>query len=237
MAGEAILIVDDTAVHLKLTRILLASEGYQVFTAASAEEALDVLKQHRLQLVLTDLHLPGMDGLELARRIKTDEHTRDIFVVALSGFSCPEEEEEALRAGCDACLSKPIDTRAFGRQVGEFLERRGVPARPANSSAADALSDSALLPLRRRFLDESTAQARQWILDLDGELDAERAARAVHQWIGAAGLLGYPDIGEMARGLEVAFRARPMDTGEIREALDEVLRAFAARQAERKPET
>src|SRR5437868_12234455 len=78
MAGEPILIVDDTPVNLKLTRILLMNEGYKVLTAASAEEALELLRSHHPQLILADIQLPGMDGLEMTRRIKQDEKTRDI---------------------------------------------------------------------------------------------------------------------------------------------------------------
>ena len=84
MAGEPILIVDDTPVNLKLTRILLVNEGYKVMTAASAEEALELLRSYHPQLILADIQLPGIDGLELTRRIKKNEETRDITVVALT---------------------------------------------------------------------------------------------------------------------------------------------------------
>lgn len=236
MAGEPILIVDDTPVNLKLTRALLANQGYQVQTAASAEEAIEILDAHHPLLVLTDLQLPGMSGLELTRRIKSDDRFGDTIVVALSAFAGPREEEEARRAGCDGCLAKPIDTRTFAWQVREFLERRSSGSRSSSAMPPDALSESTLLPLRGRFLEESASQALQWVTQLEGELAAETAAQSVHQWIGAAGLLGYPEISEMARELETAFRARPVDAGELREALEELLEALAARLAERKPE-
>ena len=75
MAGERILIVDDNAVNLKLTRILLVNEGYTVRTAGSAEEALEILETYPARLILADIQLPGMDGLEMTRRIKRDSRT------------------------------------------------------------------------------------------------------------------------------------------------------------------
>ena len=78
MAGEPILIVDDTPVNLKLTRILLVNEGYKVLTAASAEEALELLRSYHPRLILADIQLPGIDGLEMTRRIKKDRDARAI---------------------------------------------------------------------------------------------------------------------------------------------------------------
>jgi two-component system cell cycle response regulator DivK len=90
MAREPILIVDDTPVDLKLTRILLANEGYRVRTASSAEEALELLRSYHPDLILADIRLPGMDGLEMTRRIKHDANTRDITVLAFTAFAANE---------------------------------------------------------------------------------------------------------------------------------------------------
>jgi CheY-like chemotaxis protein len=121
MPGESILIVDDTLVTLKLTRIFLASQGYHILTASSAEEALEVLRDHHPHLVLTDIQLPGIDGLELTRRIKSSGATRAIPVVALAAFADAGEEQDALKAGCDACISRPVEPRALGLRVRQFL--------------------------------------------------------------------------------------------------------------------
>src|SRR5262249_60650954 len=98
MAGEPILVVDDTPVNLKLTRILLINEGYRVLTAASAEEALELLRSYHPDLILADIQLPGIDGLELTRRIKRDEQMRDIAVVALTAFAMAGDEQKAIEA-------------------------------------------------------------------------------------------------------------------------------------------
>ena len=76
--------MDNTPVGLRLTRLLLAREGYDVRTAESAEEALSALDQFRPKLILTDVQLPGIDGLEMTRRIKANPRTKDITIVALS---------------------------------------------------------------------------------------------------------------------------------------------------------
>ena len=124
MAGESVLIVDDTPVNLKLTRILLVNEGYKVLTAPSAEDALELLRSCHPDLVLADIQLPGMDGLELTRRIKGAESTRDITVVALTAFAMKGDEQKAIDAGCDGYITKPIDTRSLGDRIRGYLDRR-----------------------------------------------------------------------------------------------------------------
>ena len=123
MAAEPILIVDDNPQNLKLTRVLLVSEGYAVRTAADAEEALSVLESFEPRLILMDLQLPGMDGLELTRRLKADPAHRDITIIALTAYAMKGDDEKALAAGCDDYVSKPIDTEALPKLVAEHLAR------------------------------------------------------------------------------------------------------------------
>ena len=121
MAGEPILIVDDNATNLKLARVLLESEGYSVRTSESAEEAMAELQQTRPRIILMDLQLPGMDGLELTRRLKADPQTREIVIVALTAYSMKGDEERARLAGCDGYVSKPIDTRTLPGVIAAYL--------------------------------------------------------------------------------------------------------------------
>ena len=125
MAGEAILIVDDNATNLKLVRVLLAHEGYVVRTAEDATEMAAVLEGFRPQLILMDIQLPGLDGLELSRRLKADPTTREIIIVALTAYAMKGDEERALAAGCDGYLAKPIDTRALPGVVATYLQHAG----------------------------------------------------------------------------------------------------------------
>ena len=124
MASEQILIIDDTPVNLKLTRILLTNEGYTVRTAVDAEEAIAILETFHPDLMLVDIQLPGMDGLELARRVKADPRTRDIVVVALTAFAMKGDRERAMEEGCDGYITKPIDTRTLPLRLREYLAKR-----------------------------------------------------------------------------------------------------------------
>ncbi len=235
MAGEPILIVDDTPVNLKLTRILLVNEGYKVMTAASAEEALELLRSYHPQLILADIQLPGIDGLELTRRIKANGDTRDITVVALTAFAMKGDEQKAVDAGCDGYITKPIDTRSLGARIREHLNRRAEAQGHAVASA-DALAvppgDAASLPaaemlaLRRRFLTEGQEAARQMLLDLDGQFNALEAAKKVHNWIGTGGLLGYSAISRLAREVEGVLIQKPLENDQLRDSLTNLALAF-----------
>ncbi len=122
MPGDSILIVDDNLANLKLVRVLLQVEGYEVRTASDAEEALAVLKEFHPRLILMDIQLPGVDGLELTRQLKADPKTQNILVVALTAYAMRGDEQRVLEAGCDGYLSKPIDTRALPGVVAGYLD-------------------------------------------------------------------------------------------------------------------
>ena len=121
MAGEQILIIDDNPVNLKLVRVLLKGEGYDVRTAIDAEEALTAVETFRPHLILMDLQLPGMDGLELTRRFKADPATGQAIIVAVTAYAMKGDEEKALAAGCDGYISKPIDTRTLPEVIAKYL--------------------------------------------------------------------------------------------------------------------
>lgn len=121
--ADHILIVDDNVQNLKLARVILEREGYQVQTASDAEDALRVLESYTPQLILMDLQLPGMDGLELTRQLKADPARMHILVLALTAYAMKGDEQKALNAGCDAYMSKPIDTDALPRVVAGLLAR------------------------------------------------------------------------------------------------------------------
>lgn len=234
MAAEAILIVDDTPVNLKLTRILLTNEGYEVTTAASAEEALELLKSSHPSLVLADIQLPGMDGLELTRQIKQNPATKDILVVALTAYAMKGDEQRAMDAGCDGYITKPIDTRTLGMRLREYLDRRrqaqakvAAPPPEPGSSASSAFQETDMAALRQTFLAEGLERSRALLTEIDGQFNAVEAAKPVHQWAGTSGLLGYSAIGRMAREVETLLRERPIDQSLLREKMANLVAAFA----------
>jgi two-component system, cell cycle response regulator DivK len=121
MPGESILIVDDNPTNLKLARVLLAAEGYDVRTAEDAAQALAALAEVRPRLILMDIQLPGMDGLELTRRLKADPATRGIIILALTAYAMKGDDDRATAAGCDGYVAKPIDTRTLPGVVAEYV--------------------------------------------------------------------------------------------------------------------
>jgi len=123
MAGERILIVDDNPTNLKLVAYLVKASGYEVSTAIDAEAALLQIREHAPRLILMDLQLPGIDGLELTRRLKSDPATRDIVIIAVTAYAMKGDQDRALAAGCDDYITKPIDTRALPETIRRHLER------------------------------------------------------------------------------------------------------------------
>jgi CheY-like chemotaxis protein len=125
MAGSRVLVVDDNLTNLKLIEYLLRSKGYDVSTAVDAESAQQEVRARKPDLVLMDLQLPGMDGLELTRRLKQDPATRHIVILAVTAYAMKGDEERARSAGCDGYIPKPIDTRLLPKLVAQHLQEAG----------------------------------------------------------------------------------------------------------------
>ena len=124
LRGLRVLVVDDNATNLKLLSYLLSARGYRIKTAEDAEAALRTLETFHPQLILMDLQLPGIDGLELTRRLKAAPATRDIPVIAVTAYAMSGDEERARAAGCDGYVTKPIDTRLLPTTIEAVLRRR-----------------------------------------------------------------------------------------------------------------
>lgn len=122
MKRQPILIVDDNESNLRLMQAILDAEGYPVKSAIDAEDALAVLKNWQPNLILMDIQMPGIDGLELTRRLKRDPRYREIVVVALTAYAMKGDEEKALAAGCDGYITKPIDTRILPSIIERHLK-------------------------------------------------------------------------------------------------------------------
>ncbi len=124
MAGEKILLIEDSAVNRDLIEFLLSSQGYQVLEAGTAQEAFEILKTERPDLILMDIQLPGMDGLEATKKLKGDPATQDIPVVAVTSYAMKGDRKQALAAGCVGYVTKPIDKTTFLQQVATHLANK-----------------------------------------------------------------------------------------------------------------
>jgi two-component system cell cycle response regulator len=135
MAHESILIIDDSLSNLQLMRVLLQREGYLVQTAGEGNEALSIIKAFKPQLVLMDIQLPGIDGLEVTRRIKANPETQSIIVVALTASAMKGDEEKVRSAGCDGYITKPFESQKLLLRIREYLD---APSRRNDTSAPAA---------------------------------------------------------------------------------------------------
>jgi CheY-like chemotaxis protein len=133
LAAEGVLIVDDNPANLKLARVVLRGEGYDLRTATDAEDALEVLKTFQPRLILMDVQLPGMDGLELTRRLRADPAMAGTLIIGLTAYAMKGDEERVLAAGCDGYVAKPIDTRELPAVVAEYLRQGRRPAPSAET--------------------------------------------------------------------------------------------------------
>ncbi len=119
--GKTVLIVEDNELNMKLFRDLLEAHGYQTAGTSSGVEALDIVRKMRPDLILMDIQLPQVSGLEVTRWIKDDPELRSIPVVAVTAFAMKGDEERIREGGCEAYLSKPISVGKFIETVRRFI--------------------------------------------------------------------------------------------------------------------
>jgi two-component system cell cycle response regulator DivK len=116
-----ILIIEDNPANMKLAALLLEGEGYETLQAVDAEAGLRLAREEAPDLILMDVHLPGMDGLAATRLLKDDPLTRGIRIVALTALAMNGDREKTEAAGCDDYISKPFHHQEFLRVVDHWL--------------------------------------------------------------------------------------------------------------------
>jgi two-component system cell cycle response regulator DivK len=120
---KLVLIVEDNAKNLKLVRDILQARGYETLEARSAEDGLRIARDRRPQLVLMDIQLPGMNGIEALRHLRSDPATHAIPVIAISASVMQPARREIMEAGFDGFIEKPIGLREFRATVERVLPR------------------------------------------------------------------------------------------------------------------
>ncbi|MBM3552092.1 MAG: response regulator [Alphaproteobacteria bacterium] len=121
---KTILIVEDNELNMKLFNDLLESNGHATLCAKNGREALALAQNHRPDLILMDIQLPDISGLDVTRLLKADDDLKAIPVVAITAFAMKGDEEKILQGGCEAYLSKPISVAKFLETVNSFLAER-----------------------------------------------------------------------------------------------------------------
>ena len=121
---STVLIIEDNDKNMKLARDVLQAKGYQTLEAVTGEEGVKLVKEKKPDLVLMDIQLPGINGIEAFRQIRGDANTRGIPVVALTASVTPTDRSAIAAAGFDAFLGKPIDLKEFLDTVKRLVERK-----------------------------------------------------------------------------------------------------------------
>jgi CheY-like chemotaxis protein len=119
--GKKVLVIEDNELNMKLVVALLTLKKLKVLCAEDAESGLRLAREHRPDLILMDIQLPGMDGLTATRLLKEAPDLKDIPVVALTSYAMQGDMEKSMAAGCAGYIAKPIDTRGFMECIQTFL--------------------------------------------------------------------------------------------------------------------
>jgi two-component system cell cycle response regulator DivK len=128
MANELILIVEDNAQNLKLARDLLQVNGYRTLEAETGEDGVALAGERAPDLVVMDIHLPGISGIEALARLRAAPATRAIPVIAFTASVMPQDRSDILAAGFDAFVAKPVNLEAFLGAIRAGLAKRGGAA-------------------------------------------------------------------------------------------------------------
>ncbi len=119
--AKTVLVVEDNELNMKLFHDLLEASGYNIVQTRNGLEAIDLAREHRPDLILMDIQLPEVSGLEVTKWIKEDDDLRTIPVIAVTAFAMKGDEERIRQGGCEAYLSKPISVNTFLDTVKSYL--------------------------------------------------------------------------------------------------------------------
>jgi two-component system, cell cycle response regulator DivK len=230
---QPVLLVDDNPQNLRLAGFLLRSAGWVVHTAESAERALDLLASVQFSLALVDIQLPGMDGMELTRRIRSMPACSALPVVALTAYAMRGDEERMRAAGCDGYIAKPIDTRTFADRVSKYRERPAsdqVSVQELGESGDGALADSPeIARLKSDFISQTRREVRDLLLLPDFDLGDDLTFKTLHRWKGMGSSIGLPGLTDLAREAESHSRqARPVRGPLIRPFISSIVTLLEA---------
>ncbi|MDY6878875.1 MAG: response regulator [Desulfatiglans sp.] len=120
--GKVILIVDDETKNVKLLRDLLQFKGYDTLEAPNGREGVKIAKEQQPDLILMDIQMPVMDGIDATKLLKEDPATKEIKIIALTAYAMKGDDSVAIVAGCDGYMTKPIDTKEFVNDIESYLE-------------------------------------------------------------------------------------------------------------------
>jgi len=121
--GKVILILENDPKNLKLVTVILQVSGYATLQATDGKQGVELARKEKPDLILMDVQIPVMDGLEATKLLKNDGATRDIPVIALTAYAMKGDEEKMRAAGCDGYITKPIDIKGFLKKISEVISK------------------------------------------------------------------------------------------------------------------
>jgi len=122
---KKILVVEDNPTNMRVISMVLRNKGYELLEATDGEEALAVAMEGHPDLIVMDIQLPKMDGLEVTRRLRQTPEFKQTPIIALTASAMEGDREKIIAAGCDEYISKPVNTRQFPQLVAEMLQQGG----------------------------------------------------------------------------------------------------------------
>ena len=121
---EKILIVEHNPLNMRVMEMVLITEGYTLLKATDGEEALDMAMQERPDLIIMDIQLPKMNGLEVTRKLRETPAFSHTLIIAITGYAMRGDKERIIESGCDTYLSKPFNTRELPGMIAEMLSKQ-----------------------------------------------------------------------------------------------------------------
>ena len=124
--AKTVLIVEDNELNMRLENDLLQAHGYDTLQSVDGHDTLQLAREHHPDLIIMDIQLPGVSGMELTKMLKADDQLKDIPVLAVTAFAMKGDEEKILAAGCDGYIAKPISVPYFLETVEKFVNRQNT---------------------------------------------------------------------------------------------------------------
>src|ERR1700751_3977931 len=166
--AKTVLIVEDNGLNMNLFPDLLEAHGYATVGTRNGIEAVDLARKHRPDLILMDIQLPEVSGLEVTQWLKDDEDLREIPVIAITAFAMKGDEEKILQGGCEAYLSKPISVARFFETIDHFLGSAGWAGLAARHAPAVrpvvGVSRPTRFPVLRATRSATSRQCPFWLM-------------------------------------------------------------------------
>jgi two-component system cell cycle response regulator len=183
METKKILIIEDNKLNLKLIRTILLISNFKVFEAENAEVGFQIIEEHRPDIILMDIQLPGMDGLTATRRLKSSDTYKDIPVIALTAKAMEGDEQKAIAAGCDGYIVKPINTQGFISTLNDFIQN-AVTNRPNQPSTTLPMDSQNVNSLDHRIknIEDAFSQRRKILIVDDEPLNVQLMEKQLHEY-------------------------------------------------------